>query len=71
MIRALRSLYNNGQSCIKLNGNLTDWLSVNTGLKQGCIIYPLLFNIYINDLIDAVNALNKGNNKITELRTIL
>jgi hypothetical protein len=38
MIRALRSLYNNGQSCIKLNGNLTDWLSVNTGLKQGCII---------------------------------
>ena len=38
MIRALRSLYNNVQSCIKLNGNLTDWFSVNTGLKQGCII---------------------------------
>ena len=38
MIRALRSLFNNVQSCIKLNGNLTDWLSVNTGLKQGCII---------------------------------
>ena len=38
MIRALRSLFNNVQSCIKLHGNVTDWFSVNTGLKQGCII---------------------------------
>jgi len=60
MIRALRSLYNNVQSCIKLNGSLTDWFSVNTGLKQGCIISPLLFNIYINELIDAIKALNVG-----------
>jgi hypothetical protein len=35
MIRALRSLYNNVQSCIKLNSNLTDWFSVNTG--SSCI----------------------------------
>ena len=60
MIRALRSFFNNVQSCIKLHGNITDWFSVNTGLKQDCIISPLLFNIYINDLIDAVKALNVG-----------
>ena len=60
MIRALRSLYNNVQSCIKLNGFLSGWFSVNNGLKQGCVISPLLFNIFINDLIDAVKKLNVG-----------
>ncbi|CAG2196515.1 unnamed protein product [Mytilus edulis] len=60
MIKALRSLYNNVQSCIKLNGLLSDWFPVNTGLKQGCIISPLLFNFFINDLIDEVKKLNVG-----------
>jgi hypothetical protein len=71
MIRALRSLYNNAQSCIKLNGDLTDWFSVNTGLKQGYIISPLLFNIYINDLMNAVKALNVGIDKGSEKVCIL
>ena len=60
MLRALKSLYNNVQSCIKLNGFLSEWFPVNTGLKQWCVISPLLFNIFINDLIDAVKKLNVG-----------
>ena len=56
MTQALRSLYNNVQSRIKLNGTLSDWFSVNTGLKQGCIISQLLFNFFINDLIAVVKS---------------
>ena len=36
----------NLQSCVKLNGQLTEGFSVNKGLKQGCIIY-LCFLRYI------------------------
>ncbi len=32
------------------HGGLSNWFSVCSGLKQGCIISPILFNLYINDL---------------------
>ena len=38
----------------------TDWFSVNCGLKRGCSLSPLLFNLYINDLAFTIDALGKG-----------
>ncbi|XP_053380371.1 uncharacterized protein LOC128548876 [Mercenaria mercenaria] len=44
---------------------------VGTGLKQGCPLSPILFNLYINDLITAIKDLNIGieigNEKISIL----
>ena len=42
------------------NGLKTNWFTVNCGLKQGCSLSTLLFKLYINDLVDAVNSTNKG-----------
>lgn len=60
MLKALHAIYNNVQSCVKINGHMTEWFNVKSGLKQGCILSPLLFNIFINDLIDEVKRLNVG-----------
>ena len=40
--------------------NITDWFNVDSGLKQGCILSSIMFNIYVNSLIDDINALNIG-----------
>ena len=38
----------------------TDWLDVNCGLRQWCILSPVLFNLYINDLALYMKSLDKG-----------
>ncbi len=38
----------------------TKWFGVNTGLTQGCLISPIRFNLYINDLANEIKQLNKG-----------
>ncbi|CAG2195599.1 unnamed protein product [Mytilus edulis] len=60
MLNAIFSLYRNVYSCVKVNGNFTDWFEVKCGLKQGCILSPILFNIFINDLVDEVKKLDIG-----------
>ena len=57
---SVRSLYKYTKSCIKLQHMLSDWFPVEAGVKQGCIISPLLFNLYINDLHKAIADTGKG-----------
>ena len=42
---------------VKLNCVTTDWFDVSMGLKQGCILSPQFFNLFINDLTDRINDL--------------
>ncbi len=60
MLLAIKSLYSSVSSCIRVNRYNTDWFKVHTGLRQGCILSPLLFNMYINDLAMYMKSLNVG-----------
>ncbi|MES9880789.1 MAG: reverse transcriptase family protein [Sedimenticola sp.] len=60
LLNAIKSIYNNVLYSVKLNGFTTDFFSVTCGLKQGCSLSPILFNLYINDLSLKIRALGKG-----------
>lgn len=50
LLRILRNMYSDVNYSIKLPYGLTDPITSSTGLKQGCVLSPLLFNLYVNDL---------------------
>ena len=43
IIRIIQALYNDFTCSVLHNGNLTPWFAVQSGVKQGCMLSPLLF----------------------------
>ena len=58
--KAVYAIYNNVECCFKVGGRLSKWFEVNQGQKQGCVLSPILFNMFINSLVTEIHALGIG-----------
>nr|XP_014347369.1 PREDICTED: sorting nexin-29-like [Latimeria chalumnae] len=43
-ISIISELYERTQCCVKVDGDITDWFAIETGVRQGCILSPMLFD---------------------------
>ncbi len=49
--RAVRSLYERCQACGRVLGQNSDWFEVEQGVRQGCVMSPWLFNLYMDNIV--------------------
>ena len=63
IITLLEHLYTNQEAAVKTNSGLSKWFSIGRGVRQGCIISPMLFNIYSEAIMrEATEDCNAGTN---------
>ena len=60
IVRLIKLFYTKFECCIDLNTELSDWFEVNTGVRQGCIISPILFLITIDWVMRQANRNTQG-----------
>ena len=39
-----------------MGNNVSEWFPANVGLRQGCVMFPWLFNVYTDGVVREVNV---------------
>ena len=58
--RAVKAICSFLSSCVLVNDRLTHWLMVNSGVRLGDSLSPILFAVFINDLVQEINDTGLG-----------
>ncbi len=73
LIQVIKNLYNKATSAVLFNSSIGDWFRTTVGVRQGCLLSPILFNIFLERIMtdaleDHEGTVNIGGRTITNLR---
>ena len=58
--RFIRAAYDGLSGQVKVGEVLSESIGMTCGLRQGCVLSPLLFSLYINSLVKELKAAGVG-----------
>ena len=56
LLKAVPSFYVEGRACVQVGMSMSEWFPVNVGLRQGCVMSPWLFDVFMDGVVREVNA---------------
>ena len=73
LVRTIEKLYDKATSAVQMNGSMGEWFRTTVGVRQGCLLSPTLFKIFLERIMsDALEEYNGkvsiGGRNITNLR---
>ena len=54
VLKVLESMYKNLKSCVKTTQGITELFQCSTGTRQGCMLSPSLFTLFLNEYISMI-----------------
>ena len=51
LLKAVTTFYINNRACVRVGNDVSGWFPVNVGLRQGCVMFPRLFNVLMNGVV--------------------
>ena len=72
LIQVIKNLYNKATSAVLFNSSIGDWFCTTVGVQQGCLLSPILFNIFLQRIMtdaleDHEGTVSIGGRTITNL----
>ena len=73
IIRVIENLFDKAQSAVLFNGSTGEWFRTTVGFRQGCLLSPTLFNIFLKRIMcealdDHEGSISIGGRLITKFR---
>ena len=73
LIKVIQSLYQKATSAVFNNNNIGEWFRTTVGVRQGCLLSPTLFNIFLERIMSEAleeheGTVSIGGRNITNLR---
>ena len=72
MVDLIESMYKQTKCSVSVNGKITEWFKVVTGVRQGCLLSPSLFNLFLEfvmkDLQNLDSGIQMGDMRINNIR---
>ena len=51
IIQVIKNLYNKATSAVLFNGSIGDWFRTTVGVRQGCLLSPTLFSVFLERIM--------------------
>ena len=76
LIRVIKNLYDKTTSAVLFNNSIGDWFRTTVGVRQGCLLSPTLFNIFLERIMtdaleDHEGTVSIGGRTITNFALLM
>ena len=68
LLKGIKAFYLNSRACVRVKRDLSVFFDVRVGLRQGCVMSPWLFNIFMDSTIREMDRVGKGAHLMLEGR---